>query len=162
MQDIKFDFLQGMSHVAATVSIVTTDGIAGRSGITVSAMSPVSADTENPTLLVCINDASSGVRPIIENGVFCVNILRVDQSLVADTFAGRFGDKGDDKFACAEWTKLATGAPALADGLVAFDCRLTKDVIVGTHHVFFGEVQQVRVAQPGSPLIYSNRSYGAS
>ncbi|MEP3050970.1 MAG: flavin reductase [Erythrobacter sp.] len=160
MNDIKSEFLHGMSHVAATVNIVTTDGPAGRSGVTVSAMSSVSADTEKPTLLVCINDASSGVKPIIENGVFCVNILRDDQSFVSDTFAGRFKDKGEDKFNCAEWHILETGAPAITDGLVAFDCRLKKDVVIGTHHVFFGEVEKVSVGSAGSPLIYANRSYG--
>lgn len=160
MAELKDQFINGMSYAAATVNIVTTDGPAGRSGVTVSAMSSVSADTANPTLLVCINDASSGAAPIIENGVFCVNILRDDQSFVSDTFAGRYGDKGEEKFACAEWETLATGAPASTDALVSFDCKLTNDVIVGTHHVFFGEVQEMRVAPSGMPLIYANRAYG--
>lgn len=160
MTDLKQDFLQGMSFAAATVNIVTTGGPAGRSGVTVSAMSSVSADTENPTLLVCINDASSGAAPIMDNGVFCVNILRDDQSFISDTFAGRYGDKGEAKFACGNWQELATGAPALENALVSFDCRLTNDVIVGTHHVFFGEVQAMKLADTGLPLIYANRSYG--
>ena len=160
MSDLKSDFLQGMSYVAATVNIVTTDGPAGRCGVTVSAMSSVSADTEKPTLLVCINDASSGAAPMIENGTFCVNILRDDQSFVSDTFAGRHGDKGEEKFGCAEWTTFQTGAPVLSDALVSFDCKLTNDVVVGSHHVFFGEVQEVRIAEAGLPLIYANRSYG--
>ena len=46
MTELRQDFLQGMSFVAATVNVVTTDGPAGRSGVTVSAMSSVSADTE--------------------------------------------------------------------------------------------------------------------
>jgi hypothetical protein len=44
----------GMSHAACTVNVVTTDGAAGRHGVTVSAMVSVSADTPQPTLLVCI------------------------------------------------------------------------------------------------------------
>lgn len=159
MSDIKSDFLQGMSFAAATVNVVTTDGRAGRSGVTVSAMSSVSADTEKPTLLVCINDASAGAAPVIENGVFCVNILRDDQSFVSDTFAGRYGDKGEAKFGCAGWTVLETGAPVMDDALASFDCKLTNDVIVGSHHVFFGEVQDVRLAESGSALIYANRGY---
>lgn len=160
MTDLRHSYLQGMSFAAATVNIVTTDGIAGRSGVTVSAMSSVSADTEKPTLLVCVNDSSSGAAPIIENGVFCVNILRDDQSFISDTFAGRHGHKGDAKFGCGEWKELATGAPVLTNALVAFDCKLTNDVVVGTHHVFFGEVQAMQVAPSGMPLIYANRAYG--
>ena len=56
--DIRQRFLSGMSHAACTVNIVTTDGRAGRSGVTVSAMSSVSADTPKPTLLVCIHHQS--------------------------------------------------------------------------------------------------------
>lgn len=159
MSDIKSDFLQGMSYAAATVNVVTTDGPAGKSGVTVSAMSSVSADTEKPTLLVCINDASAGAAPVIENGVFCVNILRDDQSFVSDTFAGRYGDKGEAKFGCADWTVLETGAPVMDDALASFDCKLTKDVIIGSHHVFFGEVQDIKLADSGSALIYANRGY---
>lgn len=160
MTDLRSDFLQGMSHVATTVNIVTTDGPGGRTGITVSAMSSVSADTDKPTLLVCINDASSGAQPIIENGVFCVNTLRDDQSFISDTFAGRYKDKGEAKFGCGDWTELESGVPALSDALVSFECKLTDDLIVGTHHVFFGEVQQVRFGDTGPPLIYANRRYG--
>lgn len=159
MTELRQDFLQGMSFVAATVNVVTTDGPAGRSGVTVSAMSSVSADTERPTLLVCVNEASSGAAPIIENGLFCVNILRDDQSFISDTFAGRYGDKGEDKFRCARWDTMATGAPILENALAAFDCRLVRDKIVGTHHVFFGEVEAVRLADSGRALVYSNRAY---
>jgi flavin reductase len=37
-------FLEGMSRSAASVSVVTTDGPAGRGGVTVSAMTSISAD----------------------------------------------------------------------------------------------------------------------
>ena len=34
---IRDQFLEGMSHAACTVNVVTTDGAAGRAGVTVSA-----------------------------------------------------------------------------------------------------------------------------
>ena len=125
-------------------------------------MSSVSADTEKPVLLVCVNDNSVGAAPIIENGVFTVNILRDDQSFVSDTFAGRYGDKGEEKFDCAEWEPGATGAPVLRGALASFDCKLVEDRVVGQHHVFFGEVQQVALAEQGRALIYANRSYSTA
>lgn len=159
MSELRPQFLEGMSCVAATVTVVTTNGPAGRAGVTVSAMSSVSADTEAPTLLVCINQASAGVEPILANGSFCVNILRDDQSFVSDTFAGRHGDKGEEKFRCGKWTKGATGSPMLDGALVSFDCRLADRRLVGTHHVLFGEVQQVRLSEGGRALVYANRAY---
>ena len=43
-QTLRQRFLDGMSQAAATVNVVTTDGPAGRYGVTVSAMSSVSAE----------------------------------------------------------------------------------------------------------------------
>lgn len=162
MTDLRQDFLNGMSCVAATVNVVATDGPAGRAGVTVSAMSSVSADTEKPVLLVCVNDQSACAAPIIENGVFTVNILRDDQSFVSDTFAGRYGDKGEDKFSCGEWESGTTGAPILRGALACFDCKIIDDRMVGQHHVLFGEVQDARIAERGRALIYANRSYSTA
>lgn len=153
-------FLEGMSFAAATVNVVTTRCADGRVGMTVSAMASVSADTEKPSLLVCINAASSGATAIMESGVFCVNVLRDDQAHLSDMFAGRFGARGEERFGSGAWIIGTTGAPILEDALVSFDCRLTNSVKVGTHHVFFGEVVGVRLASAGMPLIYANRAYG--
>lgn len=159
-EDLKGRFLAGMSHLAATVNVVTTDGIAGRGGVTVSAMSSVSADGPKPTLLICVNRTASAAPVILENGVFCVNVLRDDQSYISDAFAGRFRDQLPDKFAVGQWEAMGSGSPRVIDPLVAFDCRVMSSDLVGTHHVFFGEVDDIFIAGRGSPLIYARRAYG--
>jgi flavin reductase (DIM6/NTAB) family NADH-FMN oxidoreductase RutF len=161
-EELRARFLAGMSHAAATVNVVTTDGPAGRAGVTVSAMTSVSADTERPTLLVCVHRDSAAAAAILENGVYCVNVLRDDQSWIADTFAGRFRAQVADKFDCAEWAPMPSGAPRVVDPLVAFDCQVVSSDLVGTHHVFFGEVSETFIAERGSPLIYARRAYGAA
>jgi flavin reductase len=150
-------FLSAMRCAAATVNIVTTNGPAGRGGVTVSAMSSVSADS--PTLLVCIHEESRVASSILGNHVFCVNVLRDDQVEIAERFAGRAVSHGADKFACAHWTEERTGAPRLIDPLVAFDCRLAGSQKLGTHHVLIGSIVGVFMAGSGSPLVYSDRSY---
>lgn len=153
-------FLAGMASAACTVNVVTTEGPAGRFGVTVSAMSSVSADTQRPTLLVCVHHLSPAAQAIIANRVFCVNVLRDDQSYISDCFAGRFKTPDGDKFSCVEWTTQVTGAPRVIDPLVAFDCRLVSHQRIGTHYVFFGEAEDMFISAPGSPLIYANRAYG--
>jgi flavin reductase (DIM6/NTAB) family NADH-FMN oxidoreductase RutF len=153
-------FLSGMSHAACTVNVVTTDGAAGRHGVTVSAMVSVSADGPQPTLLVCIHHRSAVAAALLENGVFCVNVLRDDQAHISDSFAGRSSARGVAKFNCTEWTTQVTGAPRVLDSLVAFDCRVTASERVGSHFVVFGSVQDIFVAGGGAPLIYANRAYG--
>ena len=160
--ELRSQFLEGMSHAACTVNIITTDGVAGRAGVTVSAMSSISADTPKPTLLVCVHQLSPAAQTIIDNGVFCVNVLKDDQAYVSETFAGRFKDVVKDKFDIAEWTQMSSGTPRIIDPLVAFDCDLNSSNLVGTHHVFIGEVTEIFVADRGSPLIYANRAYGAT
>jgi flavin reductase (DIM6/NTAB) family NADH-FMN oxidoreductase RutF len=154
-------YLGAMSHAACTVTVVTTDGAAGRSGVTVSAMASVSADGDKPVLLVCINTASSSADAVITNGVFCVNVLRDDQSYVSDTFASQRKTANGDKFSCAHWVAMGTGSPRLGDPLVAFDCRLVDSKRIGTHQVLFGAVEDVFIAPLGTPLVYANRSYAS-
>jgi flavin reductase (DIM6/NTAB) family NADH-FMN oxidoreductase RutF len=155
---LRESFLEGMSRAATTVNVVTTDGPGGRAGVTVSAMSSVSAD--RPALLVCVHQASPACQAIKENRRLCVNVLRAEQAAISDRFAGRAKSGGRDKFAGARWRRLATGAPALEDALVAFDCTVMHEVDWDTHTIFIAEVVEVELAQSGSPLIYADRTYG--
>lgn len=159
-ETLRGSFLEAMSQTAATVNIVTTDGPAGRAGMTVSAMTSVSADTPAPSLLVCVNHLSRACPAILRNGVFCVNVLKDEQTQISDVFAGRIAPSDGDKFSCAEWTILKTGSPRIVDPLVAFDCRLTHSELLATHYVMFGEVQDIFIAESGTPLIYTGRAYG--
>src|SRR5258708_24655643 len=94
MGALRQQFLLGMSHAACTVNVVTTDGVAGRHGGTVSAMVSISADTPQPTLLVCIHHLSPVADALLANGVFCVNVLRDDPAHISHNFAGRSGARG--------------------------------------------------------------------
>ena len=155
-------FIEGMSRMASTVHVVTTDGTAGRSGVTVSAMSSVSADTDLPTLLVCVHKMGRATPAILDNGVFCVNLLGEGQAEVADRFAGRFQEEGGDRFAGARWLNCQSGAPRLANALVSFDCYLASALLVGTHYILIGSVNNAYYGQSGTPLIYANRKYGVN
>ncbi len=153
-------FLEGMSYAACTVSVITTDGPYGRAGVTVSAMTSVSADP--PTLLVCVHHLSPACEKLQQNGVLCVNVLSEDQAMISDTFAGRTHPPGADKFSCAQWTTRVTGAPVLENTLIAFDCIIRDHFRVGTHFIFIAEPQDINIRQQGNALIYANRAYGVS
>ncbi len=156
---LKDKFLQGMSCAAATVNVVTTNGPAGKSGLTVSAMMSVSADTEKPTVLIAVHEKSSGAQPIRDNGVFAINVLSDTQSNVSDTFAGRFDLKGTEKFECGGWSTAVTGAPLLDGAVVSFDCSIIDVRQVGTHYLITGEVEHISLASSGNALVYVSRSY---
>lgn len=156
---MKDAFLQAMSRAANSVCVVTTDGGAGRAGVTVSAMTSVSVDTRHPSLLVCIHELSPACDAIQRNRVFCANLLGADQTDVSNNFAGRTGAKGEGKFGGAGWAVGQTGAPLLQGALANFDCNVMHDVLVGSHRIFVGEAIDVRSAGDGDPLLYFNRDY---
>ncbi|UWQ16641.1 flavin reductase family protein [Jannaschia sp. M317] len=158
MENLRQDFIQAMSRAAATVSVVTTDGPGGRAGVTVSAMTSVSADGDAPTLVVCVNRSASAAKPILTNGCFATNVLEAGQQSLADRFAGRTGVDGAERFEGVDFDTLVTGAPLLR-GLAGFDCEVQAVDLIGTHHVIIGAVRAVRVAEDGTPLIYGMRSY---
>ena len=151
------DFVSAMAAAVNGVNVVTTDGTAGRFGITVSAMSSVSADP--PMVLVCINRRSPACAAVRANRAFSVNVLSTRQRHVADTFAGRPARGEPYDFADALWTRGATGAPRLLDAISTFDCVLEKAYDAGSHTIFLGRVVAANEGG-GSPLLYTARAYG--
>jgi len=48
----------------------------------------------------------------------------------------------------------------LEDALASYDCRLSEQSLVGTHHVLFGAVQDVVLGPDATPLLHTRRGYG--
>ncbi len=151
-------FRAGMSRLGAAVNIVTTDGPAGKHGITASAVCSVTDSP--PTLLVCVNRSSSAHDIIVGNGTLCVNVLGHGHEQLAMLF-GRPGIDPAERFAVDNWTTLVTGAPLLQDATAAFDCRVIDRHAVGTHSVIFSEVVGIATTAFGQGLIYFDRHFHA-
>lgn len=151
-------FVEAMSHLVSSVTIVTTDGLAGAAGATVSAMTSVSADGDAPTMLVCLHHETSAASAILRNRCFCINVLGTEQADIANVFASRTSVPGGDKFTIGTFEPMSTGAPGLVSALARFDCSLISDERIGTHHVIIGAVRQV-IGKSGAPLLYGDRAY---
>jgi flavin reductase (DIM6/NTAB) family NADH-FMN oxidoreductase RutF len=150
-------FREAMSRFAAAVHIVTTDGAAGRRGVTVTSVASVSDDPA--TLLVCLNTSNEANQRFEANGCFAVNLLAADSEGLARAFAGEGGLTPEERFALGHWGERVTGAPVLEDALVSFDCRLIDSRIVATHRVMIGEVQAMHLGPNRPALVYHARGY---
>ena len=148
-------FVAAMRAVAASVSVVTTDGPAGRHGTTVTAFASVSADP--PTVLVCLHADSRGAALVAENQQFCLNVLPKDGQAVADRFAGRHPEFEQDRFAGIDWHAAPGQSPRL-DGATVFVCKVDQALQAGSHAVFFGRVAEVD-HQGLDPLTYRDGAY---
>lgn len=148
-------FVDAMSRAANGVNVVTTHGLEGCDGITVSSACSVTADP--PSLLACIQQSSPAASAVEHNGVFCLNVLSAEQTRVSEAFASRIADL-DDRFSVARWGTLVTGCPVLEDAAAAFDCKVDHMLTEGTHRIFIARVVAARAGQ-ASPLVYGRRSY---
>lgn len=155
-QQLRSDFLLAMRYTPASVAVVTTDGHAGRGGVTVSAFSSLSADP--PSVLVCIHQLSPVLSLIQRNGVMCVNLLHANQTHVADSFAGRIAQWREDRFACAQWNVASGTAPQLEGALANLHCKLEQDIVFGSHHILIGTLEQVH-SNAAPALLYADRAY---
>ena len=151
-------FREAMSRLGAAVHVITTDGHAGKTGFTATAVCSVS--DAPPTLLVCLNRGATSMPILRGNGVFCVNTLRAGDEIVADTFAGRTKVAREARFDTGhQWSKLATGSPALMSAVIACDCRVIEIKAVASHDIYFGMVEAIHQGEPGPALVYHDRLY---
>lgn len=150
-------YREAMARLGAAVNVITTDGPGGRAGFTASAVCSVT-DTP-PTLLVCANRGNDSYPAMKTNAVLCVNTLAGAHEDLSPVFAGMTDHTMAARFEGAGWHALATGAPVLDGGLVAFDCRITQIVEVGTHDIFICSVEAVEVGSVHEGLIYYARGY---
>lgn len=143
-------FIGAMRHVAAGVTVVTTDGLAGRLGATVSAFSSLSADP--PSVLICLRKESRIAQAVSGNGCYCVNVLPEDKAEVAARFAGAHDAQVADRFDGIDLAAEATVCPAL-EGATAFHCTAGNIVEHGSHIIVIGQV--TGLSQGGrAPLAY--------
>lgn len=158
-------YRDAMARFGAAVSVITTAPPAAQAssgpdhwaGFTASAVCSVT--DEPPTLLVCMNRGSSLNEVFKRNGILCVNTLHGAQQALSPLFAGLTPASMAERFAAARWQVLHTGAPALDDAVVCFDCRIVQTTEMGTHSVFFCEVAAIHMGQSPEGLIYFGRSY---
>lgn len=148
-------FRDAMRRLAATVTIISARNGDRRHGITATAVTSLSMDPAS--LLVCINQSSSLHALLTDADRFCVNLLTSEQALISDRFSGRLS--ADERFQHGEWGDNEMGVPYLCGGQANVFCVKKQAIDYGSHTVFIGEVDEVRVADEISPLIYSNGVY---
>jgi len=149
-------FREAMRRTASGVAILTTDGPAGRAGVTISTLCSLSM--EPPSVIACVHQGNRALETVLANGVFAANALSDGQTQVARAFAGQIAELREDRFGAGTWRALATGAPVLDGALASFDCRIAEAFSFGTHRILVGEVVEV-VERAGGPLVFSDRNF---
>ncbi|HET9536879.1 MAG TPA: flavin reductase [Mesorhizobium sp.] len=150
-------YRDAMARFAGAVHVVTTDGPAGRRGVTVIATCSVSDSP--PTILVCLNRENPNNDCFVTNGCFALNTLAAEQEALSVAFAGLSGLPLDQRFKVGHWDSIETGAPTLKEAIAVFDCELIDTKDLHTHRVLFGKVTGLRIGDNLRPLLYHDRGY---
>lgn len=148
------EFIAAMRQVASSVTVVTTDGIAGQAGATVSAFSSLSA--KPPSVLICLRTGSRIARVVDRNRAFCVNLLPEGALEIARVFSGARDQDLENRFQDMALTDTPSGP--LLPGATGFVCQVANSLDHGTHRIFVGNVAAVRPAEL-RPLTYLNGAF---
>lgn len=111
--------------------------------------------SEPPTIAVSINKNNLTWEFIKESGVFVVSVLCQDTPL---SFIGHFGFKSGrdvDKFEGLHYKTGQTKVPVVLDNTVSYmEARVTKEMDVGTHTIFIGEIIDADILNERTCMTY--------
>lgn len=150
-------FRNAMAHLSAAVNVITSNGPAGRCGITATAVCSVTDSP--PTLMLCINRNSEMNTVFKANGRLCVNVLSGEHEEVARHFAGMTVVPMERRFALHDWREGLAGLPVLHGALANLQGRIAEVQEIGTHSVLLLELEDIQVLEQGDGLVYFSRSF---
>ena len=145
---------RAMGCFATGVTVVTArTGDGEPVGLTANSFTSVSLDP--PLLLVCPALAAATTSVLLEAEHFAVNVLTDEQAQLSDLFA----TKGSDRFAETECETWHHDVPIIRDALANFECKRYSVADGGDHAILVGQVEHVRFADLGDPLLYFRSEY---
>lgn len=145
---------QFAGRFATGVTVITTRDSAGKFyGLTMNAVSCVSLTP--PIFMICVDEKANSLKPMLESGVFAINILAWNQQEISNTFA----TKGDDKFGRVPYDLGLLEVPLIKDALACAEFRITQTYPAGDHLIVLGEAESTRIVE-NAPLLYYRGKYG--
>ena len=158
LSPVQQEFRNAMAKLAAAVNVITTNGEAGKCGITATAVCSITDSP--PTLMVCINQNSEMNTVFQQNKQLCVNILTAEQEELAKHFAGFMGSSMEERFEWDIWHAAQSpyDPPMLKEAIANLKGSIVDIRNVGTHSLFLVELDHIHV-QEGAGLVYFNRAF---
>ncbi len=92
--------------------------------------------------------------------MLCVNVLSSSHQALSGVFANA-SLRSDQRFLHDSWQVMSSGAPVLSSSVASFDCLIADCHEVGSHSVFYCQVQAIRISEQPRGLVYFNRRYHA-
>lgn len=147
------DFRNALGTYPTGVTIVTTADDAGMPvGLTCNSFSSVSLSP--PLVLWSLSLRSPSLSTFLQGAHFAVNILALDQAVLAR----RFSQSIPDKFSGVAFRRGIGGAPLLDGAVAHLQCRNETRYYSGDHVIFIGHVLHYEWREC-APLVYCLGDY---
>jgi 3-hydroxy-9,10-secoandrosta-1,3,5(10)-triene-9,17-dione monooxygenase reductase component len=146
-------FRDACSRFATGVSVVTSSGPGGPSGMTANAVASLSL--EPPLMVVCFALTARTLEAVRHSGRFGIHFLSQQQEDLAARFASKMPES--EKFEGVEWEER-DGVPALGGCLAGLACELRELYPGGDHLIGVGEVTSLWRSD-GDPLVFHRGAY---
>ena len=146
---MKDNFEEVFKHITHGVYIISVNHNGKKNAFTAAWVMQVSFDP----LLICfsINPKHYSYQLLQQGEVCCISVLNNEQYYEAE----HFGNPNiKDKMADFNWFETGTGAPALANSIAYFDCRVDHYSDAGDHKIVVCNVIDAAVLNDDLPLIY--------
>ncbi len=143
------------------VAVITAD--AGNGPVGLTATSVISASAEPAILAFSVSEFSSSTPTILSADTVVVHFLSAEQVSIAKLCA----TSGIDRFADTSlWSRLETGEPYFVQATSWIRGRITNSMNAGGSTIVAVDALEAspalsRDAEPGTPLVYHNRTWHA-
>ncbi|MBN1495071.1 flavin reductase [Candidatus Peregrinibacteria bacterium] len=159
--DLKFDDPRTIL-LATNVGLVTSDGLAGPNIMSVAWSYYVSCAPG--MMAVCINPKHATYKNILKTKEFGLNICAADQAVLASVSGMASGAKVDKIKVLQELGfEFYTGSqikPLMIKGAsMNAECKVVKEIEIGDHTMFVGEVVDLKADTSKNSLVYANGKY---
>jgi 3-hydroxy-9,10-secoandrosta-1,3,5(10)-triene-9,17-dione monooxygenase reductase component len=147
------EFRAACSRFATGVSVITSSGPDGPSGMTANAVTSLSL--EPPLMVVCFAHTARTLAAVRHSGRFGVHFLSHSQEDVAARFASKLPEA--EKFEGLRWSER-DGVPLLDGCLAWLGCEVRDLLPGGDHMIGVGEATSLW-REDGDPLVFYRGAY---
>jgi flavin reductase (DIM6/NTAB) family NADH-FMN oxidoreductase RutF len=123
-------------------------------GMTINSFTSISLDP--PLVSFCIDNRSANLELFKKNRYFSLNILSTGQQQLASAFAT---PKNSNKWGVEPYFFGKKGNPIFQNASAFFECKKSKIIKLGDHHVVIGEVLDFGRINDENPLLYYSGKY---
>lgn len=145
-----------MRRVPSPVTVVTADDRGDPRGITIGSFTSASLDP--PLISFNVDKEAQMYDVLLDVSRFAVHVLTDRQAHLSEHFAVPDATS-EQQFGSVAYQRDEYGTPILNDVLAVLHCRKYAVYEAGDHSIFVGEVQGMKEAVGGMPVLYFDRTY---